>query len=460
MSKADLKVKRKEKKGLKKGFRERLSTILIVTGIAVIAFPFLTEIYGYFKSVQLAQAWEQQAKDQRNRAERIRENQKMLISSGQLPNEDAIISDSVPIQSKNSGKKSKEYKPFPKTRIIIPKINVDQVILEGTSPDVLQLGPGHYIGMANPGEKGNVGIAGHRVTYTHPFNRLDELSEGDVVMLETVDYKYEYRVESMEVTDPKDIKNLQPSDDPRITLTTCNPKYSAKTRLNVMGVLVNSEPRRVNIVRVVQNIFKEDESGKKKERPKTYEEQAKEYDRLKKVIADNPMDAESYVDLAWVCLALERYHECLEMLKKSDLLEPNSPEAYNIRADFEAKKAARIKEVAANGDISGKGGNIDPTPYFDLGSIYMATGEYDKAVAAFRGGIEAYPHAADPYVFEAIALEKLGRSEEAIAAYNKALVYDPTYEEALNGIDRIKNKEPVKESAFDIDRLHYRFRPH
>jgi len=460
MSKANLKAKRKEKKGLRKGFRERLSTILIVTGIAVIAFPFLTEVYGYYKSVQLAQAWEQQAKDQRVRADKIRESQKMLISSGQLPNEDAIISDSVPIQSKAKSKKSKEYKPFPKTRIIIPKINVNQVVLEGTSPDMLQLGPGHYIGMANPGEKGNVGIAGHRVTYTHPFNRLDELSEGDVVMLETVDYKYEYRVESMEVTDPKDIKNLQESDDPRITLTTCNPKYSARTRLNVMGVLVNSEPRRVNIVRVVQNIFKEDESSKKKERPKTYEEQVKEYDRLKKVIADNPMDAEAYTDLAWICLALERYHECLEMLKKAGLLEPNSPEVYNIRAEFEEKKAARVKEIAAHGDQPDKDGNIDPAPYFDLGSIYMATGEYEKAAATFKGGVEAYPHAADPYVFEALALEKLGRDEEAIAAYNNALTYDPTYQEALNGIDRIKNKKIVKENAFDVDKLHYKLRPH
>jgi sortase A len=67
----------------------------------------------------------------------------------------------------------------------IPQIHVDTVVVEGVSPAALQAGAGHYPQTALPGERGNVGIAGHRRTYGRPFARLAELRPGDLVNLIT-----------------------------------------------------------------------------------------------------------------------------------------------------------------------------------------------------------------------------------------------------------------------------------
>ena len=65
------------------------------------------------------------------------------------------------------------------TRIKIPKIGVDVVVVEGTTPAALKAGAGHYRGTPLPCEMGNVAIAGHRTTYGKPFNQLDRLTKGD-----------------------------------------------------------------------------------------------------------------------------------------------------------------------------------------------------------------------------------------------------------------------------------------
>ena len=71
------------------------------------------------------------------------------------------------------------------TRIKIPAIDVDVVVVEGTSASALRAGAGHYPSTPLPCEQGNVGIAGHRTTYGRPFNNLDLLAPGDLIVLET-----------------------------------------------------------------------------------------------------------------------------------------------------------------------------------------------------------------------------------------------------------------------------------
>lgn len=67
-------------------------------------------------------------------------------------------------------------------------------VLEGTSQDVLAAGPGHYTGTAFPGEVGNFAVAGHRVGNGAPFNDLDALASCDAVIAETATAWYVYRV--------------------------------------------------------------------------------------------------------------------------------------------------------------------------------------------------------------------------------------------------------------------------
>lgn len=148
----------------------------------------------------------------------------------------------------------------PLTRIHIPKVGVDAVVVNGTSPSALRAGAGHYPNTPLPGAQGNVGIAGHRTTYGKPFNRVDELLVGDEIRLETPIAIHTYRVVAPPagvtapcganrgcwVTHPGDWSVVAPLEGSFLTLTSCHPKGSARQRIIVRAELVNSVARPTN----------------------------------------------------------------------------------------------------------------------------------------------------------------------------------------------------------------------
>src|SRR5438093_3414459 len=71
------------------------------------------------------------------------------------------------------------------TRIRIPAIGVDVVVVEGTLASALPAGAGHYPETPLPCGQGKVGIAGPRTTYGKPFANVDRLKAGDPIVLET-----------------------------------------------------------------------------------------------------------------------------------------------------------------------------------------------------------------------------------------------------------------------------------
>jgi sortase A len=125
--------------------------------------------------------------------------------------------------------------------IRIPKIDVDYVVVEGTDTEALKKGPGHYTQTAYPWQDhGRVGIAGHRTTYLAPFWSLNELRPGDRIVLATEYGIFNYRVTRSVVTPPSGIlpsgaSVLNQTNDPTLVLTTCNPRFSASTRLIVFA---------------------------------------------------------------------------------------------------------------------------------------------------------------------------------------------------------------------------------
>lgn len=125
------------------------------------------------------------------------------------------------------------------TRIKIPALNVDVVVVQGTSASALRAGAGHYPATPLPCEAGNVGIAGHRTTYGKPFTNLDRLKTGDTIILETPIGSCTYEVSKGPfVTTPTDFAVV--ANDPAVhslTLTTCHPKGSASQRLVVKATL-------------------------------------------------------------------------------------------------------------------------------------------------------------------------------------------------------------------------------
>lgn len=122
-------------------------------------------------------------------------------------------------------------------QIQIPTIGVSQYVVSGTNETDLAKGPGHYLGTAMPGQAGNVAIAGHRTTHGAPFNRLAQLKIGDPVYLTTASgQRLTYIVSAVPVAvSPRDVTVLNNFGDNRLTLTTCNPEYSAIQRLIVVA---------------------------------------------------------------------------------------------------------------------------------------------------------------------------------------------------------------------------------
>src|SRR5207247_8285347 len=70
----------------------------------------------------------------------------------------------------------------PVAHLVIPRIGLDEIVLEGVDDDALNGGPGHYAGSAFPGETGNAIISGHRDRH---FNHLDALDVGDTITTES-----------------------------------------------------------------------------------------------------------------------------------------------------------------------------------------------------------------------------------------------------------------------------------
>jgi sortase A len=123
--------------------------------------------------------------------------------------------------------------------LVIPRIGVNDYVVEGVGAAQLAEGPGHYPGTAQIGGPGNVGIAGHRTTHGAPFYDLNELQPGDLIYLTNLaGHTFTYRVTTHFIVLPSDGAVLNPTKVPSLTLTTCNPRYSASQRLIVQASLV------------------------------------------------------------------------------------------------------------------------------------------------------------------------------------------------------------------------------
>lgn len=121
----------------------------------------------------------------------------------------------------------------------IPKIGLDEVaVYEGVDRETLQDGPGHMDGTPLPGQTGNAVISGHRTTYGRPFFDFDLLDIGDHVTVETSIGTHTYEIREIEVVLPTDVWVTDSRPGSWLTMTTCEPKFSARQRLVVFAEMV------------------------------------------------------------------------------------------------------------------------------------------------------------------------------------------------------------------------------
>jgi sortase A len=126
----------------------------------------------------------------------------------------------------------------------IPKIGLYHAIFQGVTLNNIDHGPSHWPGTALPGQQGNTVFAGHRVTRTHPFRRLDELEPGDSVVFRTNGTRSTYRVTSSLVVEPEAVWIADQTTESTGTLYACHPPGSAAYRYVVKLALVSTTPDR------------------------------------------------------------------------------------------------------------------------------------------------------------------------------------------------------------------------
>jgi sortase A len=116
-------------------------------------------------------------------------------------------------------------------------------VFEGTDDAVLNRGAGWVEGTSRPGERGNVGVAGHR---DGVFRVLKDVVVGDRLTLQTPTRTLTYAVEDIKIVLPRDVYVLAPREHPSLTLITCYPFYfvgSAPQRYVVHASLIETVSR-------------------------------------------------------------------------------------------------------------------------------------------------------------------------------------------------------------------------
>lgn len=115
-------------------------------------------------------------------------------------------------------------------RMVIPKIGIDPVFVNGTTSGDLREGPGRYPETSVPGLGELTAIAGHRTTFGAPFRNINELAKGNEIVLELPYGTFTYRVTGHEIVDDEDWSIIEPRPYETLVLSACHPLYSASQR--------------------------------------------------------------------------------------------------------------------------------------------------------------------------------------------------------------------------------------
>ena len=127
------------------------------------------------------------------------------------------------IQTEENVKKTEENN----WKIIIPKILLEANISEGTRKETMDKYVGHFEETAK--EDGNIGLAAHNRGYeVNYFARIKELKEGDEIRYKYFDFEKVYVVVENKIIKDTDWKDLEKTEENKITLITCvenEPEY-------------------------------------------------------------------------------------------------------------------------------------------------------------------------------------------------------------------------------------------
>jgi len=215
----------------------RIGTFLLVIGLGILAWaatvylwkdPFTTAYTAY---------------EQRRLASNLDEQ-----FDNWHPTREPVAESSDPVKRDDVSREAKRYRLTSEdgdaiARIRIPQLDLNLVLVNGTSVSDLRRGPGRHLETYMPGEHELVYIAGHRTTYGAPFGDINELKAGDTITLELPYATIEYRVRRHRIVDDNDVSVLESPHHEQLVLQACHPRFFASQRYLVYATPVSVKRR-------------------------------------------------------------------------------------------------------------------------------------------------------------------------------------------------------------------------
>jgi sortase A len=128
-------------------------------------------------------------------------------------------------------------------RIIVPRLHLNMVFVDGTDEGSLEKGPGRDLRTYMPGEGRLVYIAGHRTTFLAPFSHIERLRRGDTVTLRMPYATFVYRIRNHRIVSADDLSVLRSPSHELLELQACHPRFFATHRYIAYALPVEVLPQ-------------------------------------------------------------------------------------------------------------------------------------------------------------------------------------------------------------------------
>ena len=215
----------------------RIGTFLLVIGLGVLAWAATV----YFWKDPFTTAYT--AYEQRRLASNLDEQ-----FDNWHPTREPVAESGDPVKRDDVSREAKRYRLASEdgdaiARIRIPELDLNLIVVNGTSVSDLRRGPGRHLETYMPGEHELVYIAGHRTTYGAPFGDINELKPGDTITLELPYATIVYRVTRHRIVDDNDVSVLESPHHEQLVLQACHPRFFASQRYLVYATPVSVKRR-------------------------------------------------------------------------------------------------------------------------------------------------------------------------------------------------------------------------
>ena len=233
----------------KRKLLDLLMLFLLLSGIGVLAYPFVSDALNNYLDQQIISHYQQQAvKENEEVMAKIQENMtkknQQLAKEGGNPGADPFT------KKKEPAKKDRTY--FEKHTIgilTIPKINVNLPIFDQTTMKLLEKGACLLEGTSYPigGKSTHAVLSSHRgLSQAKLFTNLPQLKIKDHFYIEINGQYLAYQVDQIKTVEPTETEALQIQEDQDlVTLVTCTPYLINSHRLLVRGHRIVVEPEEI-----------------------------------------------------------------------------------------------------------------------------------------------------------------------------------------------------------------------